>query len=193
MGTRGALGFVVDETAKITYNHFDSYPSGLGDDTLRWLRGVVADPAREQAAADAARRLREVTGEPTDEEARRYSQAGLADTDVSTGADWYALLRRAQGDPAAILDVGIFESAAEFPRDSLFCEWAYLVDFDARVFEVYEGFRQAPPTAGRWAGESTGTPSYSGGDYYPIERVAAFPFDELPEKLDEDELTGRSG
>lgn len=42
------------------------------------------------------------------------------------------------------------------------------------------------------AGESAGTPSYSGGDYYPIERVAAFPFDELPEKLDEDELTGRS-
>ncbi len=40
MGTRGAVGFVLDEKEKITYNHFDSYPSGLGCDVLNYLNSI---------------------------------------------------------------------------------------------------------------------------------------------------------
>lgn len=41
MGTRGFVGFVIDGQEKIGYNHFDSYPDGLGVDVLSWLRGEV--------------------------------------------------------------------------------------------------------------------------------------------------------
>jgi hypothetical protein len=176
MGTRGALGFVVDETAKITYNHFDSYPDGLGDDTLAWLRTTL-DEGREQEVRDQARALVAVDedSEPTAEEWERFGH--LADRNVSTGQDWYALLRDTQGDAGKILEAGAYADASTFPLDSLFCEWAYLVDFDTRTFEVYEGFRRTPATEGRWAEQS------GRGDYYPIQRIAAYSFDELPERL----------
>lgn len=48
MGTRGSWGFVLNGKRWETYNHFDSYPSGLGEDLLSWARevqdwSVVAD------------------------------------------------------------------------------------------------------------------------------------------------------
>jgi hypothetical protein len=30
----------------------------------------------------------------------------------------------------------------EFAADSLFCEWAYVIDLDKDVFEVYRGFNK---------------------------------------------------
>ena len=39
MSTRGAVGIRMNGIDKIGYNHFDSYPTGLGDDILTWLKG----------------------------------------------------------------------------------------------------------------------------------------------------------
>lgn len=58
MGTRGIMGFVVDGQEKLTYNHYDSYPDGLGLDVLRWLRGLNEDTL-PQARADAAKLVKE--------------------------------------------------------------------------------------------------------------------------------------
>lgn len=43
MGTRGFVGVVVDDTVKLTYNHWDSYPDGLGAKTLTDLRNRLAE------------------------------------------------------------------------------------------------------------------------------------------------------
>lgn len=37
MGTRGKIGFVQKGVRKGVYNHFDSYPSGLGDDIIKFI------------------------------------------------------------------------------------------------------------------------------------------------------------
>ena len=37
MGTRGILGFIARGFRKGTYNHFDSYPSGLGDAIIKFI------------------------------------------------------------------------------------------------------------------------------------------------------------
>jgi len=34
----------------------------------------------------------------------------------------------------------LLQDSVTFAADSLFCEWAYVVDFDKNVFEIYEGF-----------------------------------------------------
>ena len=36
------------------------------------------------------------------------------------------------------------QNSLDFSQDSLFCEWAYVVDFDQNTFEVYQGFNEMP-------------------------------------------------
>lgn len=151
--TRGAFGFVVAEQEKISYCHRDSYPAWHGVRTLQWLRSIDFGWAREAALA-----TRVVAGETAEEE-----------------EEWYERLHDAQGDLGAMLEAGIILDASEFPLDSLFCEWAYIVDFDADRFEVYEGFQKDLPTAGRWAGKPT-----ERSEYKAVQLVGSWPLDNLP-------------
>jgi hypothetical protein len=175
MSTRGFVGFVIDGTEKITYNHSDSYPGWLGVNVLSWLR--EADTAE---AADQARALRVVDPEstPTDKDIERLR--GCADLNVGrqTLDSWYVLLRHNQGNPGAMLQAGVVEDASDFPTDSLFAEYGYVVDFDARLLEAYAGFQKLPHGEGRFASRPR-----LGDDYYPVKLVGSWPFTDLPDDV----------
>lgn len=176
MGTRGFVGFVVDGAEKIAYNHLDSYPDGLGLDVLRWLRKAHIGGAERQA-----RELRVVDANTSPTAGDVEKLRGYANLNVGTQQfdDWYVLLRETQGNPAAILDAGCIEDGSEFPRDSLFAEWGYLVDFDAQTFEVYRGFQKERHDKGRFADRALC--EYQKIDqYYPVALVASWPLSELP-------------
>jgi hypothetical protein len=214
MGTRGLYGIIVGEEQKLTYNHFDSYPSGLGADLLEFIKRNDSDQLFEDAVA-----LEVIDGEtpPTAAQKERARSVGTVDTDVSEQSenDWYCLLRGAQGDLRKTLDVGVMVDGANFANDSLFCEWGYVIDLDNRIFEVYRGF-QEEPHEGRFtknfnpADTHMFPPGYEGDDrdpstcvrckqssdseaakkicsgntYYPIKRIAWFPLDALPDNLE---------
>ena len=40
MGTRGLLGFIIAGRRRASYNHFDSYPSGLGAQIAKFILGL---------------------------------------------------------------------------------------------------------------------------------------------------------
>jgi len=174
MGTRGFLGFVIDGAEKITYNHFDSYPEGLGNDVRDWLSTV--DLAQ---AADSARMLRVVDPDsvPTAEEKEALQQYADAHVGSQRLDDWYVLLRHTQGEPALILAAGVMGDSAEFPLNSLFAEWGYIVDFDSQMFEVYKGFQHEPHEEGRFASR-TGDGMHEG--YYPCRLIAQWPLSQIP-------------
>jgi len=188
MGTRGFLGFTADGKTSIAYNHYDSYPSFLGCNVLGWLR--TADLAQAKVAAAALRAVDDDTP-PTDEELRclhEYLDPGVGGPTPTGRISWYQLLRHTQGDPQAMLDAGLYEDASTFPIDSLFCEWGYLVDFDARILEVYKGFQKTPHAAGRFAflGGEESNVSEEEDRYYPVRLIAFWDFDELPHLTDDD-------
>jgi hypothetical protein len=180
MGTRGTWGFVADGDEKLTYNHFDSYPDGLGVDVLDALREKIADAGiggvREAASALVV--VKEDTP-PTPEQQEALRR--FADQGVSTGSldEWYVLLRNTQGDFKLTLESGVILDGNDFASDSLFCEWGYVVDLDNNVFEVYQGFNHGPDVIGRFASRDGGR-----GDYLPITLVASFPLDDLPNSSD---------
>jgi hypothetical protein len=147
MSTRGAFGFVRYDAEKLTYNHCDSYPSGLGLDILRWAKNVL-DWNSIRAQVDDLTLVDEQV-KPTAEEAIKFAM--YTDDRVSSGDDWYSILRNTQGDPQSILNAGAMIDSHGFLTDSLFCEWAYIVDFDTNSLDVYRGFQTSPPKAGRWA------------------------------------------
>ena len=182
MGTRGFIGFVADEREAITYNQFDSYPSGVGVDVLGWLRFAAQDVPALRGKVKALQVV-ENSSEPTAEDVERLS--GFADLNVSEKdpREWYVLLRETQGNPARMLQAGVVLDASDFPLDSLFAEWGYVVDLDREVFEVYEGFQRRPHTKGRFAsrgGQRYGDKGFMGGGYYPVALARSWPLPELP-------------
>lgn len=151
MSTRGVMGFVIEGEEKISYNHSDSYPDGLGLTTLAFLRET--DLALVRELADKLRAVGK--RKPTQAQIKQLAQYTDSMVDGSNENSWYQLLRHTQGDWKAILDSGYIESVDYFPLDSLFCEWGYVVDLDRDVLEVYRGFQKWVPTTGRWAGRPT--------------------------------------
>jgi hypothetical protein len=175
MDTRGFVGFVIDGTEKITYNHNDSNPSSLGLNVLHWLRTVngALETVRGQVRA---LRVVDPNSSPTAEDVDRLRQFANRNVGERTPDDWYVLLRKTQGDPAAILQAGVIEDSSGFPTDSLFAEWGYLVNLDDETFEVYEGFQQTPHDKGRFATRPSADSSYA-----PVALVASWPFVALPD------------
>ncbi|WP_181785607.1 hypothetical protein [Streptomyces phytophilus] len=174
MSTRGFISFAVNGATKTAYNHHDSYPDGLGLDVLRWAR--EADLGAAKTAAQALRVVTDVD-EPTDEDIERLAPF----TNRTVGGrrerpDWYQLLRETQGSPARMLQAGVIGDASEFPADSLFAEWGYVVDFDAQNFEVYEGFQKRAHTEGRFA-----SPESDDNGYYPVRLIRLWPLTALPD------------
>ncbi|MFD9950537.1 hypothetical protein ACFWYW_57585 [Nonomuraea sp. NPDC059023] len=179
MGSRGFVTFVVDGIEKTTYNHCDSYPGGLGVDVLTWLRLATAGSGDAEAISslrESVRALRVVDDKsaPTEEDVKRLAE--FADLRVSDRdpRDWYVLLRETQGDPGRMLQAGAILDASDFPADSLFAEWGYVIDLDAGAFEAYEGFQKVPHTRGRFASRN------DSGDYYPVALAASWPLGDLP-------------
>lgn len=174
LGTRGFVGFVVADQAKIAYNHYDSYPEGLGLEVLGFTQRMLDQEAlyRERALW-----LKTVDTQvpPTDEQKAKLSKYADLNVSEQTLDDWYCLLRRTQGNLDLVLEAGYMADASDFPLDSLFAEWGYLINFDQRVLEVYRGFQHEPHAKGRFA---LGEPRRGSGTstYYPCALVATFAF-----------------
>ena len=181
MGTRNLTCVVKDGDYRIAqYGQWDGYPSGQGLTALRFVRDTMDRPRFD----DALRRVRWVTDE---EVQAAYVKAGAAPdatfvsmTVVERFDKIFPLLNRDHGAKilslaqAATGDIPL-RDGHDFARDSLFCEWAYVVDLDQNTFEVYTGFNKAPvPENERFARLE------KDGDYYAIRHVATFPLDALP-------------
>lgn len=201
MGTRGAFGVIINEKEKISYNHFDSYPDGKGVEVLGWLRNVVADGNLEvvRKLAEEARVVSDDTP-PTAEDKERLKRFTNLNVSEQSDDDWYCLMREAQGDLQLTLESGYIYDGSNFPLDSLFCEWGYVVDLDNEVLEVYKGFQHSLPQKGRWAGRPTAEEDAENyrrhlewakkngrepwhpeeSEYKAVEMIASYPFSDLP-------------
>jgi len=140
MGTRGACGFYSQGTEKVTYNHYDSYPVGLGYQILQYLDSRDRDMDKIRNDFDMIQLVKE-TSRPSKKQVEICRNAGVSDLTVSEGkvTDWYCLLREAQGDLTQNVKAGLMIDSKEFLYDSLFCEWAYIINIDDSLLEVYKG------------------------------------------------------
>jgi hypothetical protein len=115
---------------------------------------------------------------------------GFSDLHVGSGLNddgtmpWYNLLRHTQGEWGAILEAGYMEDGSGFPDDSLFCEWAYIINLDDETLEVYQGFQTEKHNKGRFAprlGDKEPEAAYEGASiYWPVALVATYPLADLP-------------
>ena len=181
MGTRGLTGFIINGEVKAAYQQFDSYPSGVGVNVLHFLRPLLPVDFENMRRKAQQIVLVDSQATPTTEHIAQAIKGGCVnewgdDSERFKGSDYYGLLRSNHGNPAGHLRTGLMTDDAEFAKDSLFCEWAYLINLDDLMLEVYEGFNTEPVPAGQRFADMKS----DGTEYYPIKMVGAWSLGELP-------------
>lgn len=78
------------------------------------------------------------------------------------------------------LEVIYPEDYTSFGKDSLFCEWAYMIDFESNCIVVFKGFNKVPFNQA----EEFKTDKPKSG-YWGIEEILSFDLDNLPESKSE--------
>lgn len=170
MGTRHLIAVALNGKYKVAqYGQWDGYPSGQGKTVLEFLRTVDLVAFREKIKAT-----------------RWLTKADIAK--VNKTANWPAAYPHLSRDAGAkILQMVMaadeplrLQNSISFAGDGLFCEWAYVVDFDKMALEVFSGFHKEPtppesrfPSGADWLSHSDG--------YAPVRLVATFSLNCLPD------------
>ena len=138
MGTRHLICVVVDGKMPVAnYGQWDGYLEGQGQDILDFIKNTDMNVFK-----DKVRLCTFLFGEDLQE--------------IVLNGDWtktYPHLTRDAG--AKILDM-ILKSdkgltlidSTDFAGDGLFCEFAYVLDLDNEMLEVYTGFHKTPVPEG---------------------------------------------
>lgn len=183
MGTRHMIGVVLDGDFRVAqYGQWDGYPSGQGVDVLNFLRDDENVAALRKGAATVRF--------ATEEDRKREEEFCLSIGSVNGWMNMEQAGKYKTEFPALDRDVGsdilkmvaagsveFLHDSRDFAEDSLFCEWAYVVDLDNDILECYEGFQKSAPLAGRWAGVKN-------GEYAAMELVATYLLSDLPSAED---------
>lgn len=192
MSTRGVWGLRKDDVDKVCYNQMDSYPSGLGENVVELIR--MADDETLSRMFDEIE-LVDAGDTPSKEDVERYkSVPGLVNLSVSESRlqDWYCLIYSSHYYPLYFLPDAVFEievgftskkkcsvgqrycrhmvDSKEFLLDGLCCEWAYIINVNTKVLEVYRGLCSGEKVVGRYAEDGK-------EDESSVSLILAIPFD----------------
>ena len=188
MGTRHLICVVSNEEYKVTqYGQWDGYPEGAGKVVLNFLR-------RDFVLDKFKKGLRNLYYNTPEQSKQEWMECGVDPGDDSGMVGLDIAERHKQQYPqnsrdtgAKILEIiqnldapmGIEDSLA-FAGDSLFCEWAYVIDLDKNTFEAYKGFNEYPLVVGERFSFLSPETSQDDGNYYPVRLIATFDLRELP-------------
>jgi hypothetical protein len=192
MGTRNLT--MVQKNNKLVvaqYGQWDGYPSGQGALVLGFAKKISSKLNRIKfekqlkkcvsITENECEKLYESVLGPS------YSKDGWITIEQSNKLkNAFPTLHRDTG--ADVLDI-IFhskdeiiylEDSSSFAGDSLFCEWAYLINLDTNQLEVYRGFNKKPLKKS----ERFYSMSRSNNGYHQIKLLHTYDIDNLPKEKD---------
>jgi len=176
MGTRGLTAVVLNGTFVVgQYGQWDHYPAGQGATILNFLKTEMD----RDLFVSRLKQCRWITDDEFDEVLTTVgSKDGMLNMDQSDHFKRIApqLERGMGGDILQFIQktdgVKLLKDNVEFAFDSTFCEYAYVVDLDKNVFEVYSGYIEgAVPANNRFQSGS------------PVVLVKSYPLDDLPNEI----------
>lgn len=193
MGTRNLTIAILDGEVRVAqYGQWDGYPVGQGKTIVDFLNSTY-DPDKMKPALRNCRFLSDeeienlyndcgidISGDTISIGDARKFQYHYPQLDRDMGAD---ILEYIQNNNGAELS-----NMYEFAAHSLFCEWAYVVDFDNEVLEVYQGFNETPlKEEDRFYHLNNKIDDFHGDyEYFPVKIVTEIPFDKLTENTMKD-------
>ena len=140
MGTRGLFGFCYKGKYYIIYNHYDSYPQGLGNNLLKEIKKAIDAGLLNDWKEKIQGLVIIVPGDiPTPEQIIAMEPY----TNLSLGWDqptWYCYLHKCQGSFERVLSSGYIDNSDGIqnvntrPILDLFLEYLYILNFDDQTF-----------------------------------------------------------
>ena len=115
MSTRGFVGYKKNKKIRGWYNHYDSYPTGIGAEVFE--KCLIHDVEQLKSFFDRIEFVKD--------DGAYENHKSIFDM------DW-------------AFDRPVMQDGGNFYKDGLFCEWSYLFDFDHRSLKVYRGFGKTP-------------------------------------------------
>ncbi len=197
MGTRNLTMVVKDGKIKVAqYCQWDGYPTGQGIDLVKFIQTKLHMNEFKTAIDQCA-----FIGQSEIE--RRWKAVGADDSGFvnSMVADkfeqrWPELSRNTGANVLELIqNAGVRELADDtnFAKDSLFCEWVYVVNLDKEMVEVYQGYnkkRLKKTERFYFLQDKKGTkftPSYPGQErFYPVKLLRAYTFQDFTAKAMKD-------
>jgi hypothetical protein len=196
MGTRNLTMVISNGETKVAqYGQWDGYPSGNGvivldfltktnlDDFKKKLNKVIfVNGNKEKEIQNWLKSIGCENGWMTGEQSNLYQEKYPYLT-RDNGANILQMIMDGEEDDIWVTD------STDFAGDSLFCEWAYLVDLDKNVLEVYEGFNKEPLTIedrffylmqGALEDNKERKDNGSDSEYFPIRMVKSYDLNNLP-------------
>lgn len=156
MGTRHLIAVVKGGEYKVAqYGQWDGYLDGQGRDIAECL----CIPSNYEALKRNVDRCTFMSKDRIDEIYDEIDENGWGRwryLSRDTGSDILKHIIDAGGETVELID------ESKFGEDSLFCEWAYVIDLDNDILEIYEGFNKSYEKQGERFKIETG----SNGGYY---------------------------
>jgi hypothetical protein len=191
MGTRNLTVLVSEGEIKIAqYGQWDGYPDYMGINILKFLREfdveimkkqvknvIFVDENKQKEIDLYLKEIGSTNGYLNNEQSDLYNEK-YKFLNRSIGSDILEMVYDEEYNKPMLLNNSI-----TFSGDSLFCEWAYVIDLDKNLFEVYEGFNKNELNENDRFFKYT----IENEEYHPIKLKKEFPLNVLPS--DEEFLT----
>lgn len=176
MGTRNLTCVYKDGKHRVAqYGQWDGYPKGQGKTILEILKKDDNLKKLEKNIEYCKFVKRETIGKFYDkcfeENNEKKFDEKYPSVDRDLGGEILNLIINSKDKKILLMD------SIDFAKDSLFCEFCYVIDFDARTFEVYKGFNQQPLRDTERFYFFDGKPE---NGYYPIKLIKTYNLDKLP-------------
>lgn len=162
MSTRSLLAIQSDEKYVVAqYQHYDGYPDYMGVNILDWLKSNNNLEHLKSSLSKITLMAKKSNKDYEDDSICFESGADLLSTIIESK------------EPVKLLD------SIEFTADSLFCEWAYVIDLDKNTFEIYQGFNEEPLNSTERFKEFESLKEHD-SKYYPVRYLCGYQLDCLP-------------
>ncbi len=191
MGTRNLTAVMLNGKYVVAqYGQWDGMPSGQGATALEFCQNNLQTEITKDLFKSQLSRVRFLEDEELEKILEEIGSVNhmLTPEQAEKYNDRLPYLSRDHG--AEILNL-IFQSTEnkdillrdeiDFAKDSLFCEYAYVIDLDKNTFEAYKGFQHDPisPEERFYDANIEQRPG-SSEMYYPIKMVARWDLNKLP-------------
>ena len=181
MGTRNlTIVFDAGEYRVAQYGQWDGYPESAGIKILRFLRDEM-DEFKFRTRLSRFNFIDEYDNKITKRIDKAFEKGignyVFPEFSRDTGCDILPMIQN------GMTTTRYLGNRLDFAADSLFCEWAWVIDFDRRTFEAYQGFNHTPLTPEDrfyFLVDKEEHYEHTPQEYHGVKLVASWPLDNLP-------------